>query len=406
MHRRTLLTSLLLLPGAALAGQQRGTRSGAAAPAKPAPAPVDAAQAKIRAGIAKLYDTSVLHRIDIVIPPEEAGRIQRRTTERLHCTITIDGVTMKNAGVRQAGGVYHSYVSLQNKPALSLKFDEFVKGQELYGLDKLVLKNGRQDYGYINEHISYEVFRRAGVAASMTAHARVTLNGMDSGIYVMREPIDKQFLIRNFGKGFEDGNLYEIENVIDFVSSPTAAQLDDEGKDGRNRSAWVAFAQAVRRASPATFVNDMAKFLDLDHFATHIAAEMATSHWDGLAYRNNNTYVYQHPKDGRFIFIPYGTDQTFGGSNGFSGWGRERPQSMLVRQMLNVPQLANRYRDEMARIGREPVWNKQLLLDRVANVDKLLQKVERSGRTGDDISRFMTNRPRIDSLIRAGGAVH
>src|SRR6185503_8126993 len=120
--------------------------------------------------------------------------------------------------------------------------------------------------------------------------------------------------------------------------------------------------------------------------------------------RNNNTYVYQHPKDGKFIFIPYGTDQTFGGTNGFGGWGGERPQSMMVRRMLNVPQLADRYREEMLRIGREPVWNKQLLLDRVASVDTILQKVERTGRTGSDISRFMNNRPRIESSIRAGGA--
>jgi spore coat protein CotH len=393
MRRVPLLIVLLLVP-AVLSGQRSGRTSTSA---------VDAAQARARAGAAKLYDTAVLHRIDIVIAPEEVGKIPRRTTERVRCTFTIDGITLKNVGVRQAGGIYHPYVPITNKPSLSLKFDEFVRNQLLFDLDKLVLKNGLQDHGLINEHLAYEVFRRAGLAASLTAHARVTINGIDSGIYLMREPVDKEFLVRNFGKAFADGNLYEIENKHDFVDGPGGVALDDEGKNGRTRTDLVRFADAIRATSATRFVADLSKYLDIDRFITFVAAERATAHWDGLTYRNNNTYLYAHPKEGKFLLIPYGTDQAFRGSSGFRGWAYERPQSALVRRMLSVPDLVNRYHAEVARVGREPVWNQNVLLDRIDLVARILQGAERSGRTGADVARFFSTRPAIERLIRGGG---
>ena len=298
---------------------------------------VDRARARVEAGAAKLYDTSVLHRIDIVIADEDVGKIPYRTTARVHCTFTIDGLTLKDVGVRQAGGVYHPYLPIGNKPALSIKFDEFTKGQLLFGLDKLVLKNELQDNTLVNEHLAYEVFRRAGLAAPLTAHAQVTINGIDDGIYLMREPINKDFLRRNFGGAFDDGNLFEIENTREFVFDPTYPKLDDEGKNGRTRQNLVEFATAIRTATPESFEQEVGKYVDLDRLVTYVAAEIATGHWDGLTYRNNNTYMYAHPKDGKFVFLPYGADQAFRASQ-FGSFGA--PRSFLVQQLLRVPALA------------------------------------------------------------------
>src|SRR5262245_48470459 len=79
----------------------------------------DAAQEKIRAAVAKVFDTSVLHHIEIVIPERDVAKIQRRTDERISCTFTFDGVTLTNVGVRQAGGFAHPYLPIERKPSLS-----------------------------------------------------------------------------------------------------------------------------------------------------------------------------------------------------------------------------------------------------------------------------------------------
>ena len=392
----------LLVPAALLAQDAVPDRAGAA----------DAAGARAVSDAARLYDTSLLHRIDIVLADEDAGRIVYRATDRVRCTITIDGITLKDVGVRQSGGVYHPYLPITAKPSLSLKFDEFTKGQRVYGLDKLILKNELQDYSFVSEHLTYEIFRRAGLAAPMTAHARVSINGLDSGIYLMREPIDKAFLRRNFGGAFDEGNLYEIENTRDFVFDPSYPKLDHEGVDGRNRDDLMSFAAAVRSATPDTVERDLAPYLDIDRFATFVAAEIATGHWDGVTGNNNNTYIYANPKDGRFVFLPWGADQAFrlstrrafagfGGNTGVGALGSTR--SYLVRQLLGSRRFADRVAAEVERIGREPVWNQQALTDRLNAVERILTTAEQEGRTGGDVNRFRAYRATLEAVIRSGG---
>jgi spore coat protein CotH len=393
-HR--LVLSLLLAGLVTPLVAQRG-------PAAPAP-PADAGRlARVQAGDARVFDTTALHRISITVTPDDARLLIRRTSEHEHCTFTFDGVTLKDAGIRQAGGVYHPYVSIENKPSLSLKFDEFTKGQTLFGLDKLVLKNELQDYSLANEHLAYEVFRRAGVPAPLTAYAQVTINGVDDGIYLLREPIDKDFLERNFGKGADAGNVYEIENTLDFVRNPEYPTLKDEGKNGHVRGDLERFAAAVRATSGATFEHDLAPLLDIDRFVTYVAAEIATSHWDGLTFRNNNTYVYARTSDGKFVFLPYGADQAMGGPS-MNGWAdMSRPRSSLVQQMMTSPALVGRLRTETARIGSEPVWNRQVLSARLAAAAKVLATAPTTARTGRDVAQFQQYRATMDELIQAGG---
>lgn len=360
----------------------------------------DREQAAVAAGAARLYDSSKLHRVEVEIPPADVPQLIRRTATRLRATVTIDGVRLENVGVRQSGGSYHAYVSITSKPSLSLKFDEFVKGQEFYGLDKLILKNELQDTSFLSEHLTYEIFRRAGLAAPLTAHAQVTLNGLDSGIYVMREPVNKQFLTRNFGSDFKNGNLYEVETT-DFVYNPLYPPLDDEGVKGRTRDDLVALATAVRSSTPDTFIAKVGPLMDLDRLITFVAVETATVHWDGFAGNNNNTYIYAHPKDGRFVLLPWGADQTLGLGR-MGGFRRGNgPRSSLVQSLMSVPALSERLQAEIARINREPVWDVPHLLARIAQVAANLNAITSpSGQTASDIARFNSWRATVEATVK------
>ena len=143
-----------------------GVAVAAEPPQRPTPSasPADA-QARLQAAVARVYDPTVLHNIDIVIAVKDVPSVEQRTDARVPCTFTYDGVTLRNVGIRQAGGTYHPYKPIGNKPSLSLEFDALVPGQELFGLERMVLKNELQDLSLVNEHMTYEVFRRAGLAA-------------------------------------------------------------------------------------------------------------------------------------------------------------------------------------------------------------------------------------------------
>ena len=365
----------------------------------------DKRQERLQAAVARVYDTRVLHRIDIVIAPDDARTILNRTSERVRCTFTFDGVVLKDVGIRQAGGTFNRFVSIDEKPTLSVKFDDFVDGQELHGLEKMVLKDGRQDSGFVGEHLTYEVYRRAGIAAPMTAHAHVTINGTDSGIYVMREPINRDFLTRNFGRAFSTGNLYELNYQLDPMVAPQRIRLKDESEQKRVRTELLGAADAVMNAPPETFVTAVSRYLDLDRYITYYAVEVVTSNYDGFSFNVNNAYLYAHPKDGRLIMIPYGADSSF--------WAEARitkirsplqsPRAALARRVQSIPELAQTFAAEAARIGREPVWDKKVLLERLAQVGRILATAPATGRTAVDVKRFADYRPVIEAFINAGG---
>jgi spore coat protein CotH len=369
------------------------------------PQAADARQERVNAAVARVYDTSVLHRIEIVIAPEDARTILNRTTERVRCTFTFDGVVLKDVGVRQAGGTFNRFVSIEQKPTLSLKFDDFVDGQELHGLEKMVLKDGRQDTGLVSEHLTYEVYRRAGIAAPMTAHAHVTINGIDSGIYVMREPINRDFLTRNFGRPFSNGNVYELNYQPDPMLGPERIMLRDEVEQKRARTELLGAANAVRNATPEAFVAEVSRYLDLDRYITFYAVEAVTSNYDGFSFNANNAYLYAHPRDGRLIMIPHGADSSF--------WAEARitkirspfqpPRAALAQRVQATPELSQRFAAEVARVGREPVWDRSVLHERLARVGRILATAPTTGRSAADVQKFTGYRPVIEAFIDAGG---
>ena len=377
--------------------------------AAPAPgAAADVRQERLQTAVARVFHASVLHRIDIVIAPEDASRILNRTSDRVRCTFSIDGIVFKNVGVRQAGGTFNRFVGIEEKPTLSVKFDDFVDGQELHGLEKIILKDGRQDTGLVGEHLTYEVYRRAGIAAPMTAHAHVTINGNDSGIYVMREPINRDFLTRNFGREFSNGNVYELTYRPDPMLSPRDIALKDEIEQRRQRPELLGAADAVQNAPPEAFASAVSKYLDLDRYITYYAVEAATSNYDGFSFNVNNAHLYAHPKDGRLIMIPYGADSSFWAIAQITKIRSpfQTPRAALARRVQSIPALAERFAAEVARVGREPIWDKKALLDRLAQVDRILATAPKTTRAAADVQKYVSYRPVIETFIKAGGTTN
>jgi hypothetical protein len=237
---------------------------------------------------------------------------------------------------------------------------------------------------------------------------RSTVNGVDSGIYVIREPINRDFLTRNFGRAFSDGNLYELSYGPDPMRSPARIALKDEVEQKRTRSELLGAADAVQRASDDRFVADVSKYLDLDRYLTFYAVEAATSNYDGFSFNLNNAYLYAHPRDGRLIMIPYGADSSFWAIAQITRIRSpfQTPRSALARRVQAIPELAKRFEAEVARVGREPVWDKRALLARLAQVDRILATAPATTRAAADVKRFADYRPVIEAFINAAGTTN
>jgi spore coat protein H len=253
-------------------------------------------------------DPSYLHEFAITIAPGDLSTFDGDQTMHVACDVTIDGTVLANSGCRKKGGI-GSVDALTGKPAFSIQLDEYVNGQKYLGLDKYVLNNAVQDPSILHEHVAYEVFRRFGLPAHRTAYTQVSLNGEPRGIYVVLEPVDKEFLRDRFGETNDEGNLYE-SNTVDFVLNPDGMELKDE--DGRTRDDLDAAAAAVMQTSDAEFAATVGALIDLDQFATFFAADIVLAAEDSLSFGRNNYYMYHRPDTDRFVFLPHGQDVIMG----------------------------------------------------------------------------------------------
>ena len=254
-----------------------------------------------------MFDTTVLHRIEITVASEHLPQLDADQENRVPCTVVFDGVSLPQSGIRKKGG-RGSLRPLAEKPGFSIKFNEFVKGQKLAKLSKLILNNAVMDPSFLNEHIAYELARRWGLAAPLTAHGLVTLNGEPKGLYVVREAINDDFLRRVYGAGNEDGNLSEGVGGIDFAARPERLELKDEVEEGRSRADVAELARLASGTSDSRWLQVVGEKLDVPEAINAMAFEWHIGHWDGYFFQPNNYYLYNHPGRKRFVLIVAGLD--------------------------------------------------------------------------------------------------
>lgn len=332
-------------------------------------------------GAAVVFDRTRLHAVAITVAEGDLEQLATDLDNRVPCTVSYDGEVVEGAGVRQKGNTLED---LSGKPSFSIKLDELVEGADLHGLNKLILNSSAQDPTLLREQVGADMFARAGLPAARVAHATVTLNGADKGIYVVAEAVDGDFLKLHFGEGNEEGNLYEGPCCGDFVDDTDRLELDDEKKDGRSRDDIEALAEVIRDAPDAELEAALDQRLRLDEFITSYALEAALDHWDGYSYRGNNFYIYNHPPDGRFVFIPHGMDRILE-DPAFDP--EAAPFALLPQRIRAVAALDGRFHAELERVV-SAVWDEAAVLAAVDQASQVIRSASAGAATSQDLASF------------------
>ena len=127
--------------------------------------------------------------------------------------ITVNGTTYNNVAIRPKGNSSLSQLVTDDSTerySFKIKFDKYVDGQTLDGLSKLVLNNNMSDTTSMKEYLSYKLLDSLGVPTPACSYAHITVNGEEWGLYLAIEPIEEEFIERNYGS--IDGNLYKPES--------------------------------------------------------------------------------------------------------------------------------------------------------------------------------------------------
>lgn len=264
---------------------------------------------------------------------------------------TVDGqqIQLDTIGVRLKGN-YGSYRTLDEKAAFLLDFNRYVPGQTFLGLEKLAVNNMVQDPSMQREVLGYQLFRAGGAPAPRAAHAVVTVNGVPYGLYTTVETIDNETLLDEW-YGDHSGNLYEGAYGSDlFLELLPTFDLDNgDNVDFADLVQLILALDSIQ--DPDQFIDSVSQVIDLDLYLTTAATSLYLGDWDGYAWSRNNYFIYRRPSDQRWVWMPWGIDQTMVDHlPPFEGNGRITQmcnQSLECRQLL-----ATKFEEVVARVDQ------------------------------------------------------
>lgn len=160
----------------------------------------------------KLFDTSSVHKINIVMDDWDEFISNAESEEYYACTLEIDGETYKNVAIRGKGNTSLTKVASYGNDRYSFKveFDRYDSSVTYHGLDKLCLNNIIQDNTYMKDYLCYRLMAEMGVASPLCSYVYVSVNGSDWGLYLAVEGVEESFLQRNYGSDY--GELYKPDS--------------------------------------------------------------------------------------------------------------------------------------------------------------------------------------------------
>jgi hypothetical protein len=245
----------------------------------------------------------------------------------MKCNMDIDGTPLPASGIKFKGN--SSYNNPSQKKSFKLDLNAYVAGQDMDGLKKLNLNNGFKDPTLMREKIMLDFLNRAGIAAPRCTYAKVYINSVYWGLYLMVEEVNKDFLDDRF---YDDkGNLFKGDPSGDLKwlgSSVNTYTAKYELKTNETANNWTDLVYFINKInnSPVSFQDSLNKVLQVTPFLRAWAACNIFANLDSYIGSGHNYYVYHDSISNKFNWITWDVNEAFGNFN----------QGMSVSQLENM----------------------------------------------------------------------
>lgn len=295
--------------------------------------------------------------IDVKIIIDEADLADMRAypkNEEYHtANITVDGIIIENAGIRTKGNMTLSSIANSDSDRYSyrVKFNKYVKGQKLLGLNEMVLNSGYCDPSYMREYLHYEYLRELGMNVPETVFCNLYINDELVGLYLGIEALDSSFVERVFDDAEGTGNLYKMDEdaSLTFKENEDYSYADLKTGTDTERKGLKAFIKALNNM-PEGKKGDIEKYLDVDSALKYIASNTVLCNYDSYGGNRNHNYYLYEDTNGKFTVIPWDFNMSFGGMGEGAAVGIDTPTSSgnmdnlpLIKNLLSVPEYKERY---------------------------------------------------------------
>ncbi len=362
--------------------------------------------------ITNLFNKDDIMEIDIDIDEKLWNELADNAMEEEYysANITINGETYYNVGLRAKGNTTLSQVAnddTTDRYSFKVKFDEYIDGQTLKGLEKLALNNMMQDTTYMKEYLSYDLLSKMGVSTPVFQYARITLNGEPWGLYLALEVMEESYIERYYGT--TGGNLYKPETTnMASKNMPMEQGKEINGPMGRNTGGADLVYSGDEHSNYSTIfenaifdytneedydkiiamikslnedINNIEKHLDVDEVLRYFAVNTFVVNLDSYASNMKHNY-YLYEQDGICSILPWDYNLAFGAFQGGSAsnvinFPIDNPvadsleSSPLIGKLLEVEEYKEKYHEYLNEIVQDYV-NSGVFTETINNTDNLI----------------------------------
>ena len=264
-----------------------------------------------------VFSQDRVHEIAIRLPDASWAALAAAPYEPAPAHVVIDGVAVDDVGLRLRGKI-GSFRTLDGKPKFKIDFNRFVDDQRFYGLEGLSLNNSVVDCSYMKEPLALAAFAAFDVPASRSTFARVTVNDLDYGLYVVIETHDDRFVRRHWGEPI--GNLYDGKYVwwpdrsytlLDFAEGHDDLYQLEEGTEVGHADITAISTALAEGVAAGDFHARMSPLVDWDQLHRVWAVEQYMGQNDGYSLNTNNYRVYFRASDAKMQMVPWDYDYSF-----------------------------------------------------------------------------------------------
>jgi hypothetical protein len=308
-----------------------------------------------------LFDDTEIVKIKIEIDPDSLSELldednlesDHEYPARFIFMHSTETDTVENVGFRLRGNTSR----YSAKKSFKVSFNTFYGGRKFKEVEKLNLNGEHNDPSIVRTKLSFDLYKKSGLAAPRTAHVELYINGEYKGLYINVEHIDEEFAESRFGT--KNGNLYKCLYPADLViigngepnnyKIPAYDLVTNETEN--DYSDLANFISILNNTSDENLKEELEPVFNVNGYLKHLALEILTGHWDGYSFNKNNFYLYHNPLTDKFEFIPYDIDNTFGidwfgidwAVRNIYSWASSEPRPLTTRLLQN-----QEYRDRFS----------------------------------------------------------
>ena len=287
----------------------------------------------------RLFDTSQVHTIDILMEDWDGFLETCQDKEYAQCSLVIDGETYGSAAIRAKGNNSLSSVSAygNNRYSFKVEFDHYDSSKTYYGLDKLNLNNLIQDNTMMKDYLVYRLMGDFGVAAPLCSYVYLTVNGEDWGLYLAVEGVEEAFLRRNYGSSY--GELYKPDSMngggggrasnddvkLQYVDNDpdSYSNIFNNAKTDVSQADQERLIASLKQLSQGA---DLEEILDTDAVLRYFVVHNFVCNFDSYTGSMVHNY-YLYEEDGVLSMIPWDYNLAFGSFQ----------EQMSATELVNFP---------------------------------------------------------------------